>query len=174
MLYRAMWNDTDTPHAYLITFRCYGTWLHGDVRGSTDRAHNKFKSPHIPPDERWRQRAAQVLKSEPMPLDAERRTHVEAAVRETCELRGWLMRAVNVRTNHVHVVVGVGAVPPGLALNALKANATRHLRQAGLWKHRHSPWADKGSQRYLWNERSVGRAVEYVISGQGDELPEFD
>ena len=25
------------PLAYLITFRCYGTWLHGDQRGSIDR-----------------------------------------------------------------------------------------------------------------------------------------
>src|SRR6185369_556860 len=29
-----MWNDTDIPLAYLITFRSYGTWLHGDDRGS--------------------------------------------------------------------------------------------------------------------------------------------
>src|SRR5207253_10119374 len=29
----SMWNDTDTPLAHMITFRCYGTWLHGDVRG---------------------------------------------------------------------------------------------------------------------------------------------
>ena len=32
---RPVWNDTDTPLAYLITFRSYGTWLHGDERGST-------------------------------------------------------------------------------------------------------------------------------------------
>jgi len=25
------------PLAYLITFRSYGTWLHGDERGSVDR-----------------------------------------------------------------------------------------------------------------------------------------
>src|SRR5438093_13756827 len=31
-----MWNDTDLPLGYLITFRCYGTWLHGDERGSID------------------------------------------------------------------------------------------------------------------------------------------
>ena len=33
-----MWNDTDIPLAYLISFRCYGTWLHGDERGSIDRS----------------------------------------------------------------------------------------------------------------------------------------
>jgi hypothetical protein len=40
-----MWNDTDIPLANLITFRCYGTWLHGDQRGSIDRFHNAYKSP---------------------------------------------------------------------------------------------------------------------------------
>ena len=31
------------PHGYLITFRCYGTWLHGDARGSFpfDHAHRR-------------------------------------------------------------------------------------------------------------------------------------
>jgi hypothetical protein len=31
-----MWNDRDIPLAYLTTFRCYGTWLHGDDRGSVE------------------------------------------------------------------------------------------------------------------------------------------
>jgi len=29
----------DIPLAYLISFRAYGTWLHGDRRGSVDRFH---------------------------------------------------------------------------------------------------------------------------------------
>lgn len=37
-----MWNDTDIPLGYLITFRCYGTWLHGDERGATDRFHKRY------------------------------------------------------------------------------------------------------------------------------------
>jgi len=45
-----MWNDTDIPLAYLITFRCYGTWLHGDERGSVDRFHNQYQSPSAAPN----------------------------------------------------------------------------------------------------------------------------
>jgi REP element-mobilizing transposase RayT len=169
-----MWNDTDTPLAYLITFRCYGTWLHGDERGSVDRSHNRFGSPYMATDEKRRLRGAQSLKSESVLLDASRREAVEAAIRETCALRGWRLRAINVRTNHLHTVVSIGLTPPGRALNAFKANATRRLRQGGWWNQPHSPWVDKGSRRYLWNERSVELAMEYVINGQGDELPEFD
>ena len=35
------------PLAYLITFRCYGTWLHGDVRGSMDSKHHVYGAPKI-------------------------------------------------------------------------------------------------------------------------------
>ena len=38
-----MWNDTEIPLAHLSTFRSYGTWLHGDKRGSVDRSHNNIK-----------------------------------------------------------------------------------------------------------------------------------
>jgi len=48
------------------------------------------------------------------------------------------------------------------------------MRHDGNWIESHSPWADKGSQRYLWNERSLEQAIDYVKNGQGDELPDFD
>ena len=41
----------DIPLAYLISFRAYGTWLHGDRRGSVDRFHNRYGTPRIPPNE---------------------------------------------------------------------------------------------------------------------------
>lgn len=169
-----MWNDTDTPLAYLITFRCHGTWLHGDGRGSVDRFNNRYQSPYIPRNERWLKHNAHKLRGEPVVLDAARRASVVAAVRGTCELRGWLLRAVNVRTNHVHVVASIGGAKPASALNAFKANATRQMRQDGCWTPAHSPWADKGSRRYLWTERSIERAIEYVVNGQGADLPDFN
>jgi REP element-mobilizing transposase RayT len=169
-----MWNDTDTPLAYLITFRCYGTWLHGDERGSIDRFHNRYQSPYLLPDERRMEQSTHKLKGDPVTLNAAHRAAVENAIHETCYLRGWLLRAVNVRTNHVHVVASIGNAKPERALNALKANATKWMRQDGVWAESYSPWADKGSVRYLWNERSVERATGYVVDGQGVELPDFD
>jgi REP element-mobilizing transposase RayT len=169
-----MWNDTDIPLAYLITFRCYGTWLHGDERGSTDRSHNRYKSPYIPPSTKWHQHNTLTLKGEPITLTTAQRESVEKAIRETCVLREWLLRAVNVRTNHIHVVASIGNSKPDRALNAFKANATRQMRQDSCWQQAHSPWADKGSQRYLWSQRSIERAIDYVINGQGDELPDFN
>lgn len=168
-----MWNYTDTPLAYFISFRTYGTWLHGDLRGSIDRFHNSYGSPYLPPNENWRKYNQQLMKGEPLILGVRQRASVEAAIRETCRIRQWSLLAVNVRTNHAHVVV-TATHPPELVLNAFKANATRQLRAAGLWSHVFSPWADKGSKRRLWNERSVARAIDYVLYGQGNDPLDFD
>ena len=169
----SIWNDTDIPQAYLITFRCYGTWLHGDSRGSISRHKNLYNSRRLPPDEKWREKNRGRLKQEPVKLNALQRSLVETAIRETCEIRKWNLKAVNVRTNHVHVVVSIGSKKPGLALNALKANATTGMRQKDCWESDRSPWSKRGSKRFLWNEKSVAAAVDYVINGQGDDLPDF-
>ena len=169
-----MWNDTDTPLAYFISFRTYGTWLHGDRRGSIDRFHNRYRSPYMPPNEKWRRYNEKRLKVPPLILNAKQRHAIESAIRETCQIRKWSLYAMNIRTNHVHTVVSASQKKPSLVINAFKANATRQLREEGSWRHPFSPWADKGSKRRLWNERSVARAIDYVLNGQGDDLPDFD
>jgi hypothetical protein len=101
-----MWNDTDIPLAYFISFRSYGTWLHGDNRGSIDRFHNRYRSPYIPANKKWLHYNEQRLKAKPLLLKAAHRKSIEAAIRETCKIRNWLLQAINVRTNHVHCGVG--------------------------------------------------------------------
>jgi REP element-mobilizing transposase RayT len=139
-----------------------------------DRLHNQYKAAYAPANENRGRHNEGMLKSKPLVLDASQRSSVENAIRETCIHRRWTLHAINVRTNHVHTVVSIGDTKSELALNAFKANATRQMRQDGRWKMSHSPCVDKGSRRNLWNQRSVERAIDYVINGQGDELPEFD
>jgi REP element-mobilizing transposase RayT len=169
-----MWNDTDTPLAYLITFRCYGTWLHGDRRGSADRHNNSYGLPMYEVNEHWQSITSARLKHDPVKLNADSRRVVEEAIRETSRLRSWELYALNVRTNHAHSVLSTGGKKPEFALTAFKANATRLLREAGLWPFEHSPWSEGGSKRKLWNEQSVSAAIGYVLYDQGDILPEFD
>lgn len=169
-----MWNDTDIPLAFLITFRGYGTWVHGDQRGSTDQFRKIYKGPRIPRNEKWKAYNQRVLKSEPVTLNASRRHSVDKAIRQTCAIRKWHLYAASVRTNHAHVVVSIGTKKPSVALNALKANATRQMREDDNWIHAHSPWADKGSERYLWNEQSLAIAIDYVLNGQGEDLPDLE
>src|ERR1700751_842429 len=93
------------PHlAYFISFRCYGTWLHGDERGSTERLHKRYGSPFLPQNEDWRRQDRRLMKQPPVALSIEQRNLVERAIRNTCVTRQWNPLAVNVRTNHVHAV----------------------------------------------------------------------
>ena len=166
------WDDNQFPLAYLITFRTYGTWLHGDERGAIDRYHNQFRGPRVSANPVMQRQHEIKLKSKPLFLDAGQRPIVERAIREVCEYRGWLIRAVNNRMNHVHVVASLGEIVPEKAMKDFKAYATRGLKAARQWEFTHSPWVDSGSSRYLWNESSVANACEYVVNGQGADLLE--
>lgn len=167
------WNNTDEPIGYLITFRTYGTWLHGDERGSIDKLHNVFGGPRAPVSPSREAIHRDRLRSPPFILNAAARKEVEDAIREMFQFRIWELTALNVRTNHVHFVTGANAAP-GRILGSTKAAATRRLREKRLWFHEHSPWVDKGSKRYLWTDEHVMSAVDYVVNGQGGPLPEFD
>jgi len=99
------------------------------------------------------------MKRDPLTLNKAQRECVEAAIKDTCEKRGWDLYAKNTRTNHVHSVVTIGVVKPSVALNAFKANATRAMREAGLYACDETPWADNRSKRWLWTRDEVNRAI---------------
>ena len=115
-----MWNNTNEPIAYLITFRTYGTWLHGDQRGSVDKYHNKYGAPRAVPSADRELVHHERLKSPPFLLNAKSRSVVESAIHEVCKFREWSLFGLAVRTNHVHVVNGANA-PSSKMLNNFKA-----------------------------------------------------
>jgi REP element-mobilizing transposase RayT len=161
-------DDNDFPRAYLITFRCYGTWLHGDDRASTDRKHNIYGAKKIAPNQRLQLSDESHLKNAPLALNARQRSVVEGTIREVCTYRRYGLRAINVRTNHVHLVVSAASRPEPI-LNTFKSYSTRALRAAGLLPPSTQVWARHGSTVYLWKEDDVSRAVAYVVFSQGDE-----
>jgi REP element-mobilizing transposase RayT len=162
-------DDNEFPLAYLISFRCYGTWLHGDSRKSVDRKHNVFGTPKIASNPGLERFEKKRLKHKPFKLDARSRPIVEKAVREVCDHRNYILRAVNARTNHVHSVV-TAAKKPEPILIAFQAYATRALRRRSLAPRHVKPWSRHGSTIYLWKEKDVEDALNYVIFGQGDDL----
>jgi REP element-mobilizing transposase RayT len=148
------------PLAYLITFRTYGTWPPGDGRGAFH--HARFLQPSAP----LRSEARERFASEPFVLFPHARRVVEWAIREACEHKGWTLHALNVRTNHVHLVAAMLA-PPERGMGTVKAWATRRLREHGITAHDERAWSRHGSTRYLWSEAEVERAVRYVVEWQG-------
>ena len=65
-------DDNEFPLAYLISFRAYGTWLHGDKRGSMSRKQNKYGTPPIAPNPRLQQAEIKQLKHPPLKLNHSR------------------------------------------------------------------------------------------------------
>lgn len=166
--------ERSEPLGYFISFRCHGTWLHGDKRGSVNRrSFNAFGTPKMPPNANLEKSDRSQLKNTHVLLDAKRRSVVEVAIREVCAFRGIGLVTVNVRTNHVHLVVLTNRRPEPV-MNSFKAYATRSLREKGLIGPQEKVWSRHGSTRYLWTEEHIASAVEYVVNGQGGELPRFD
>ena len=167
------WDDNEFPLAYLITFRTFGTWLHGDERGSMDRhGRNVYETERIAPNAKFESQMRENFASTEFLLSGPMRAIVEIAIQSVCRIRGYNLIAINIRTNHVHAVVSA-AVKPESMINAFKSNATRELRTEGLIDEKQSVWSRGGSRRYLWKPHHVESAVNYVLFGQGDDLPNF-
>ena len=161
--------DCSSPVGFLVTFRCYGTWLHGDKRGSFDRHHRGYATPSLPSSALRRKHDRDLMKQPPVKLTSRHRQIVESAIRETCAIRGWQLWVVNVRTNHVHAVVSANKKPEAI-VSALKANATRAMKEAEIWTSELSPWSFGGSRKYLWNDKELADAIAYVEGEQGEPL----
>lgn len=149
------------PEAYLLTWTTYGTRLPGDPRGSVARWRNLPNAPLRAPNVKLRRLAQENMRQPPMFLSAEMRTVVRKAIVGLSSFRDWQLHAVNVRTNHVHVVV-TAQQKPGLIVAQMKSSATRSLRGGGLCGLNERVWTRHGSTRYLFEGESVVRAVNYV------------
>lgn len=163
-----IYEENAFPLAYLLTFRTFGSWLHGDERGSIDRhGKNIYGTLDTAPNQKLKAEMQNQMKQSEVVLNNVQRKTVEAAITEVCEHRGYLLQAVNVRTNHVHAVVAAQAKPERI-IDSFKSYATRQLREENLFPREFTVWSRGKSRRYLWKPHHVALAIEYVLYGQGD------
>jgi len=165
--------DDHTPIGFLITFRCFGTWLHGDPRGSVDRFHNVYGTPKLGPERVRVQYERRLMTRAPVRLNAIRRAAAEKGVKEACEKRRWQLWAVNASTNDVHAVVTANCSSKKVR-STLKAYATKAMRESACWLSEKSPWSAKGRRTHLWTEIELIAAIDYVLYEQGEPLCDDD
>lgn len=96
------------------------------------------------------------------------RAIVEAQVAETCEHRGWLLHAVNCRSNHMHVVVSAPGKTARKVRIDIKAWCTRRLKERSD-PNRQRWFAERGSQRHIFDEDSLASAIQYVTERQAPQ-----
>ncbi|HQU83904.1 MAG TPA: transposase [Pyrinomonadaceae bacterium] len=165
--------DISVPKAYFLSFRGYGTWLHGDVRFSMDRKNfNRFGSDKIVGNSGLLQKEYSLLKNPPFIFNGEMRKIINEVIREVCEYRKYHLIAINTRTNHVHCVVA-GNDKPESIMTTFKSYITRRFREGLKISTETKIWSRHGSTKYLWTDEQIEKAVDYVINGQGDNLPDF-
>ncbi len=149
----------NTPLAYHLTWTTYGTWLPGDDRGWVGKAGDGIQAP----ERTWREQAKQKLIESPVVLSEPERTVVQETIAAHCVIRDWTLHAINVRTNHVHLVVSA-AQPPEQVLSQFKAWSSRRLNERSIRRERW--WTQHGSTKWIFDEAYLDNAIRYVNEGQ--------
>lgn len=152
------------PLAFHLTWTTYGTWLHGDQRGWVEAGEYEVKSA----DNKREAKARRSMKEPPVVLTEAQRALVEQTIKDHCRIRGWELHALNVRTNHVHVVVSADRSPEEV-MNQFKAWTSRKLSDhAGLHEKiaikagRRKWWTEHGSTKYINDPEYLQNAIRYV------------
>jgi hypothetical protein len=148
------------PVAFFLTWTTYGAWLPGD-----DRGWNRKGEPGVQPaNPLFAEMAASKLKEPPFTREESHRSLVEETIRRHCDVRGWVLHAVNARTNHVHVVVSAAGYAPEVVREQFKAWCTRRLKAVAQGRARF--WTEGGNCRWINSEESLDAAVTYVVEAQ--------
>jgi REP element-mobilizing transposase RayT len=118
---RIPWSE---PLAYYLTWTCYGTWLPGDERGWAEKP-GEFREPDAAREAAAREKMTETA----LVLDEEQRRLVEKTIAHHCQIRGWVLHAVNCRMRHVHAVVTAPNRDPSDVMDQFKAWCTRRLKE---------------------------------------------
>jgi hypothetical protein len=128
----------DEPAGFLLTFRTYGTWMHGDPRGSVDDEHNVYDTPLLAPSAARLRREAAAMRFSPLVFNPVMQRVVDDSIVDTCAYQKWEL------------------IERALRERRLVA------RDRPVWVD------DPGSRRYLWNEQDIADAATYVRDYQDE------
>jgi REP element-mobilizing transposase RayT len=168
---------------WLVTSTFYGQWLPGDLRGSVTSVRDRRPS-ELPGSSRIEHdqcgeeyepalpglhRAAEAqLKGPPVSIDLPQAEQLLDQLEETSAHRGWVLHAVAIMHNHIHLVVeALSVVGKKQLLRDFKSYGARRLNQhfgqrvSGTW------WTDGGSCRVI---RDLAAAIFYVCHRQPKPL----
>ena len=94
-------------------------------------------------------------------LTESQRQRVEVVCHEHARIRNWTLHAVNVRSNHVHLV-DTADQAPAVVRDQSKANSTRVLRSGPEPILSKTVWTRGGDCEIVDGDENLCRVVEYV------------
>jgi REP element-mobilizing transposase RayT len=159
-------------------FSMYGFWMPNDPRGSGSDYVAAWELFRYGPatkvrtrrsvaaklhDATQRRAAKRALRYRPVKISGVQAVAVVEGFRQACEEAGYRIHACAVLPDHIHLVIGWHPRDIRKIVGHLKSNATRHLKQSGLWDlGDRTMWAAHGWNVFLNDIRAVQRAICYV------------
>src|SRR3989338_6673043 len=163
-------HKTGTQYAYFITFVTYGNWLYFDERGSVDRRKNNiYGTPRIKPDKSRFEKMKNNLAYEPFIMNTKQRINVMQTIISVCDYSHWRLFAVNVRTNHVHIVVE-SKNTADYVMGKFKAYASRNLNILNPENKTRPYWTRHGSTPSVLSKARFYFLMNYVVNQQGCKI----
>ncbi|WP_390621322.1 transposase [Maioricimonas rarisocia] len=97
-------------------------------------------------------------------MSSKDRLVVHATIERHCTIRRWTLHKLNVRSNHVHIVVTAPDCAPAIVRDQLKAWCTRKLK--AIHPRRSHFWTEGASCRWINHEDDLESAIRYVGEAQ--------
>ncbi len=152
------------PLAYHITVGTYGTRLHGDDRGTVDRAMNQPGDPIIGRVEQWQRMERANLRFPPRLFAPEQMRLVESQVPAICARGGWTLQAHATAPDHTHTIL-TGSADGTLIRKLFKRWLGQALADHVPLQPDETFWAECGSVKWVWTDDYL-IAVKAYVSAQ--------
>ena len=156
----------ERPLAYHITVGTYGTRLHGEERGTIDRAMNQPGDPIIVRDDAWHQIEQDRLKFKPRILTVEQMIEVERLMPMVCARGGWTHHTG--AADHIHEVL-TGDADGAVIRKWFKRWFGEELAKLYPLLPGETFWAECGSVKWIWTDEYCRAAYGYVFGQRATE-----
>jgi len=143
---------------YLVTWTTYGTWLQGRKEGFVKDGEIRGENLALARSN------AKNMKGPEVRLDKRQRAIVREAILAKARKIGQRILAIEVRSSHVHIVVGYDGRAIEETVKRYKNVATVALRKDG---HRGRVWTSGYDKRFCFDERSLNARIAYVYRHGG-------
>jgi hypothetical protein len=158
-----MLQTLDHTLTWHITWGTYGTRLHGGLRPTVDRDHNRFGEEFVGRDPKREDRARRQMVADALYLSVLQRELIEAELPKICTRGGWNYRVCAAGPDHIHLLCDV---LPEIHGEKVRRLVKRWLGQAlsATWPLVDHPrwWAVEGSNKAVKDERYLNTSFVYI------------
>jgi REP element-mobilizing transposase RayT len=138
---------------YMLTWTTYGTWLQGEKKGYVKNGEVMGEKDRLKKD------CEDKLKGPRVRLQGKEKKIVRKAILEAAKRFKQNIRAIEVCSNHVHIVCEYVDVPIGVLVGNYKNAGRKALQKCG---HEGKVWTKGYDKRFCFDFKSLKNRIDYV------------